>query len=208
MQNIKIIKLFSLLSVTAIFAQSDNSVAPKEFPNRVQVTVSGNHPDAIDNKSTVIFDNTKNIDLRSNNRPIKDIIPASDTEEELFLPNEVIPTLSIEESDLNSLPETEPIRNEEYQKITPSDISDITSQKDNLIYSGTRKQNIQLMNALGIKKGWSNNEKWLDGTDVDDYSIVDWLKAGGGTSKGIDKDANIEVRKDLYNKYVISNQKY
>ena len=118
MQNFKLIKLVFLLSVTAIFAQSDNSVAPKEFPNRVQVTVSGNHPDAIDNKSTVIFDNTKNIDLRSNNRPIKDIIPPSDTEEELFLPNEVIPTLSIEESDLKSLPETEPIRVEEYQKIT------------------------------------------------------------------------------------------
>ena len=96
MQNIKLINLVSLLSLTAIFAQSDNSVSPKEFPNRVQVTVSGNHPDAIEGKSTVIYDNTKNIDLRSNNRPIKDIIPPSDTEEELFLPNEVIPTLSIE----------------------------------------------------------------------------------------------------------------
>ena len=208
MQNIKLIKLVSLLSVTAVFAQSDNSVTPKEFPNRVQVTVSGNHPDAIDNKSTVIFDNTKNIDLRTNNRPIKDIIPPNDTEEELFLPNEVIPTLSIEESDLNSLPETEPIRVEEYQKITSGDISDIISQKNNLIYTGTRKQNIQLMKALGIKKGWSKNEKWPDGTDVDDYSIVDWLKAGEGFSKGIEKDATIEVRKDLFNKYVISNQTY
>jgi len=75
-----------------------------------------------------------------------------------------------------------------------------------LIYSGTRKQNIQLMKALGIKKGWSNNDKWPDGTDVDDYSIVDWIKAGGGISKGIEKDANIDVRKYLYNKYVISNQ--
>ena len=206
MQNIKLIKLVSLLSVTAIFAQSDNSVTPKEFPNRVQVTVSGNHPDAIDNKSTVIFDNTKNIDLRTNNRPIKDIIPPSDTEEELFLPNEAIPTLSIEESDLNSLPETEPIRGEEYQKIISDDIFDILSENDNLVYSGTRKQNIQLMKALGIKKGWSKNDKWPDGTDVDDYSIVDWIKAGGGISKGIEKDANIDVRKYLYNKYVISNQ--
>ena len=206
MQNIKIIKLFSLLSVTAILAQPDNSVAPKEFPNRVQVTVSGNHPDAIEGKSTVIYDNTKNIDLRSNNRPIKDIIPPSDTEEELFLPNEVIPTLSIEERDLNSLPETEPIREEEYQKIISDDIPNLISLDDNLIYTGTRKQNIQLMKALGIKKGWSNNEKWPDGTNIDDYSIVDWIKAGEGISKGINKNASMEVRKDLYNKHFMFNR--
>jgi len=209
MQNIKIIKLFSFLSITAmttIFAQSDNSVAPKEFPNRVQVTVSGNHPDAINQKPTVIYDNTKNIDLRSNNRPIKDIIPPSDTEEELFLPNEVIPTLSIEESDLNSLPETEPIRQEEYLKISSDDIQDRISLDNKLIYTGTRKQNIQLMKALEIKKGWSKNEKWPDGTDVDDYSIVDWIKAGKGISKGIEKKSSMEVRKALYNNYVLSNK--
>ena len=206
MQNIKIINLFYLLSVTAVFAQSDNSVAPKEFPNRVQVTVSGNHPDAIEGKSTVIYDNTKNIDLRSNNRPIKDIIPPSDTEEELYLPNEVIPTLPIEESNLNSLPETDPIRVEEYQKLISNDIIGFISKNGNLIYTGTRKQNIQLMKALGIKKGWSNNGKWPDGTEIDDYSIVDWIKAGEGSSKGIGKNSSIEVRKDLYNKYFISKQ--
>ena len=107
---------------------------------------------------------------------------------------------------MNSLPETEPIRQEEYQKIFSNDIPDLISLDDNVVYTGTRKQNIQLMKALGIKKGWSNNEKWPDGTNVDDYSIVDWIKAGKGISKGIEKNSSMEVRKDLYNKYFISNK--
>ena len=37
-----------------------------------------------------------------------------------------------------------------------------------------------LMSALSIKPGWSKNDKWPDGTDVDDYSIVDWLKVWYG----------------------------
>ena len=124
----------------------------------------------------------------------------------MFLPNEVIPTLSIEESDLNSLPETEPIREEEYQNIASDNIRNVMSIDNNLIYTGTRKQNIQLMKALGVKKGWSNNAKWPDGTDVDDYSIVDWIKAGEGKAIGIEKNASMEARKELYNKYFISNQ--
>ena len=59
--------------------------------------------------------------------------------------------------------------------------------------------------VLGIKKGWSNNEKWPDGTNIDDYSIVDWIKAGEGISKGINKNASMKVRKDLYNKHFMSN---
>ena len=66
-------------------------------------------------------------------------------------------------------------------------------------------QNIDLMNALSIKPGWSKNEKWPDGTDVDDYSIVDWLKYGMGINSGISKDASKEARTYLYNKYVKSN---
>ena len=187
-----------------IFGQSE-AVAPKQNPNPVQVTVSGNHPDAIANKSTVIFDNTKNIDLRSYERPIKNTIPPSDTEEELFLPNEVIPTFSIEEKDLKSLPETQPIRENEF-KTDPMDDSHLLILKVQKIgYTGTRKQNINLMKALGIKPGWSNNKKWEDGTDIDDYSIVDWIKAGKGEPIGIDRDANIEVRKNLYNRYYIAN---
>ena len=187
-----------------IFGQSE-AVAPKQNPNPVQVTVSGNHPDAIANKSTVIFDNTKNIDLRSYERPIKNTIPPSDTEEELFLPNEVIPTFSIEEKDLKSLPETQPIREDEY-KTEPVDDSNFLILKDQEIgYTGTRKQNINLMKALDIKPGWSNNKKWADGTDIDDYSIVDWIKAGMGEPIGIDKNANMEKRKKLYNRYYIAN---
>ena len=61
------------------------------------------------------------------------------------------------------------------------------------------------MSALSIMPGWSKNDKWPDGTDVDDYSIVDWLKYGMGMSVGIGKDATIEARYQLYNKYVRSN---
>ena len=187
-----------------IFGQSE-AVAPKQNPNPVQVTVSGNHPDAIANRSTVIFDNTKNIDLRSYERPIKNTIPPSDTEEELFLPNEVIPTFSIEEKDLKSLPETLPIREDEY-KTEPVDDSHLLILKDQEIgYTGTRKQNINLMKALDIKPGWSNNKKWADGTDIDDYSIVDWIKAGMGEPIGIDRNSNMENRKKLYNRYYIAN---
>ena len=187
-----------------IFGQSE-AVAPKQNPNPVQVTVSGNHPDAIANKSTVIFDNTKNIDLRSYERPIKNTIPPSDTEEELFLPNEVIPTFSIEEKDLKSLPETQPIRDDEYIKEPSNDFPHLVLNNQEMVYTGTRKQNINLMKALDIIPGWSNNKKWPDGTDIDDYSIVDWIKAGMGEPIGIDRDANIEVRKNLYNRYYIAN---
>ena len=208
MKSIKFIKDIILVIIIIwfdIFGQS-TAVAPKQNPNPVQVTVSGNHPDAISNKSTVIFDNTRNIDMRSYERPIKNTIPPSDTEEELFLPNEVIPTFSIEEKDLNSLPETQPIREDEF-KTEPLDDSHLLILKDQGIgYTGTRKQNINLMKVLGIKPGWSNNRKWEDGTDIDDYSIVDWIKSGMGESIGIDKDATMEVRKNLYNKYYIDNQ--
>ena len=207
MKSINFIKDIVLVIIIIwfdIFGQSE-AVAPKQNPNPVQVTVSGNHPDAIANKSTVIFDNTKNIDLRSYERPIKNTIPPSDTEEELFLPNEVIPTFSIEEKDLKSLPETQPIRDDEYIKEPSNDFPHLILNNQDMVYTGTRKQNINLMKALGIKPGWSNNKKWPDGTDIDDYSIVDWIKAGMGEPIGIDRDANIEVRKNLYNKYYIAN---
>ena len=207
MKSIEFIKDIILVIIIIwfdAFGQS-TAVAPKQNPNPVQVTVSGNHPDAISNKSTVIFDNTKNIDLRSYERPIKNTIPPSDTEEELFLPNEIIPTLSIEEKDLNSLPETQPVREDKYIKYPPDDFSHLILNNQEIGYTGTRKQNINLMKALGIIPGWSNNKKWADGTDIDDYSIVDWIKAGMGESIGIDRDANMKVRKNLYNKYYIAN---
>ena len=194
-----------IISLTCLFSQENSVVSPKKISNRIQVTVSGNHPDAINDKPTIIYDNTKNIDLRSNNRPIKNTIPPSDTEEELFLPNEVIPSLSIEEPKLRDLPETEPINEEPSKTISDEYVSTFNVIVSGPIYSGTRKQNIDLMNALSIKPGWSKNEKWPDGTDVDDYSIVDWLKYGMGINSGISKDASKEARTYLYNKYVKSN---
>ena len=192
-------KVFTLSIVCCLFGQSEG-VAPKKDPNPVQVTVSGNHPDALNNESTVIFDNTKNIDLRSYNRPIKSTIPPSDTEEEMFLPNEVIPTLSIEEKTLNTLPETEPKREEEYDLNNVNDFTPELESSKVVYYEGTRAQNIKMMKALGIKPGWSNKDKWPDGTDVDDYSIVDWIKSGMGKSIGLKNDASMEARSRLYQK--------
>ena len=193
------LNVFILILTSCLFGQS-GVVAPQKKPNPVQVTVSGNHPDALDNESTVIFDNTKNIDLRSYNRPIKNTIPPSDTEEEMFLPNEVIPTFSIEEKTLNTLPETEPKREEEYDLNNVNDFTPELESSKVVYYEGTRTQNIKMMKALGIKPGWSNNDKWPDGTDVDDYSIVDWIKSGMGKSIGLKNDASMEARIILYQK--------
>ena len=187
-----------ILSVACCLFGQTEGVAPKKNPNPVQVTVSGNHPDALNNESTVIFDNTKNIDLRSYNRPIKNTIPPSDTEEEMVLPNEVIPTFSIEEKTLNTLPETEPKREEEYDLNNVNDFTPELESSKVVYYEGTRAQNIKMMKALGIKPGWSNNDKWPDGTDVDDYSIVDWIKSDMGKSIGLKNDASMEARSRLY----------
>ena len=187
-----------ILSVACCLFGQTEGVAPKNNPNPVQVTVSGNHPDALNNESTIIFDNTKNIDLRSYNRPIKNTIPPSDTEEEMFLPNEVIPTFSIEEKTLNTLPETEPKREEEYDLNNVNDFTPELESSNIDYYEGTRAQNIKMMKAIGIKPGWSNNDKWPDGTDVDDYSIVDWIKSGMGKSIGLKNDASMEARSRLY----------
>ena len=159
----------------------------------------------IERQKKTIYDNTKNIDLRSNNRPIKNTIPPSDTEEELFLPNEVIPSLSIEEPKLLDLPEVESKPEKQSTIFTDDYISRFNIINSGPLYVGTREQNMALMSALSIKPGWSKNDKWPDGTDVDDYSIVDWLKYGMGMSVGIGKDATIEARSHLYNKYVRSN---
>ena len=197
--------LFIQLSFFCFATSKEEVVVPEKISNRVQVTVSGNHPDAIGDKPTIIYDNTKNIDLRSNNRPIKSTIPSSDTEEELFLPNEVIPSLSIEEPKLLDLPEVETKPEKQSTILTDDYISNFNIVKSGPLYEGTREQNIALMKALFIKPGWSKNDKWPDGTDVDDYSIVDWLKYGMGVKNGIDREATMEARSHLYNKYVKSN---
>ena len=204
MFSIGTMKYFTIIITfySLVIAQGDVIIAPEKISNRVQVIVSGNHPDAINNESTIIFDNSKNIDLRSNNRPIKNTIPTSETEEELFLPNEVMPTLSVEESKIADLLETEPQINQKPKKISDDYISSFSVVKSGPIYDGSRIQNLLLMKALSIKPGWSNNAKWIDGTDVDDYSIVDWIKYGKGEVVGISNDASKEARSYLFNKYV------
>ena len=194
--------IFILLAFNYRLLCQSSELAPKQNPFPIQVTVSGNHPDAIDNKSTVIFDNMKNIDRRSYERPIKNDIPPSDTEEELFLPNEVIPILSVEEVSLKNLPDAEPI----YRQERNNESKDMVNRyiNDNLsVYKGTREQNLNLMKALKITKGWGRNQKWPDGTIVDEHSIVDWIRFGEGVKLGINKDASMEKREYLYNKYIL-----
>jgi len=117
----------------------------------------------------------------------------------------VIPSLSIEEPKLLDLPEVESKPEKQSTIFTDDYISRFNIINSGPLYVGTREQNMALMSALSIKPGWSKNDKWPDGTDVDDYSIVDWLKYGMGMSIGIGKDATIEARSYLYNKYVRSN---
>ena len=194
--------IFILLAFNYRLLCQSSEVAPKQNPFPIQVTVSGNHPDAIDNKSTVIFDNMKNVDLRSYERPIKNDIPPSDTEEELFLPNEVIPILPVEEVSLKNLPDAEPIDMQERNNESNDMIN--RYRNDNLsVYEGTRQQNLKLMKALKIIKGWSRNQKWSDGTIVDEHSIVDWIRFGEGEKFGINKDASMKKREYLYNKYIL-----
>ena len=207
MLSIGTMKYFTIIIIihSLSLAQDGIRVAPEKISNRVQVTVSGNHPDAINNESTIIFDNSKNIDLRSNNRPIKNTIPPSDTEEELFLPNEVMPTLSVEEFKMVDLIDTKPKKKQTSKILTDDYVKSFSVVKSGPIYEGSRAQNLLLMKALSIKPGWSNNAKWPDGTDVDDYSIVDWIKYGKGEEVGISsKEASKEARLYLYDKYVKS----
>ena len=123
----------------------------------------------------------------------------------LYLFQHSCPSLSIEEPRLLDLPEVEAKPEKQSTIFTDDYISRFNIIKSGPLYVGTREQNMALMSALSIKPGWSKNDKWPDGTDVDDYSIVDWLKYGMGMSVGIGKDATIEARSYLYNKYVRSN---
>ena len=54
-----------------------------------------------------------------------------------------------------------------------------------------------------IVKGWARNQKWPDGTIVDENSIVDWIRFGEGEKLGINKDASMKKREYLYNKYIL-----
>ena len=100
---------------------------------------------------------------------------------------------------------TETQINQKSKILSDDYISSFSVVKSGPIYDGSRTQNLLLMKALSIKPGWSNNAKWPDGTDVDDYSIVDWIKYGKGKAVGISSnDASKEARSYLYDKYVKS----
>ena len=209
--------------------------SPTQHRNPVQVIVSGNHPDAIGDGETVIYDNRKGIDLRSFERPIKTTIPLLDSvpeTEQVIIPNESLPEyaeefLAIPESKLQEptefyegsfrnqidslhLPDVrddiqELVDREPQLSILPNDVLQ-PPVKPMSKYTGTAAQNIFLMNSLGIKPGWEKGAKWPDGSKVDGYSLVDWIRYGMGEPEGISKIATIENRMILYELYFHSGK--
>ena len=232
MQHLKNIKhYFIALTVIWLSPQliSQKLAQQPTAENRkpVQVIVSGNHPDAIDNGETVIYDNRKGIDLRSFERPIKTTVPSLESEPDADPVNhpgespsehgekfQEVPgrgykkqtelyegTLRIQMDDA-PLPENIDAKQESPESVAqPSVESNEVVQQlmDQVIkYTGTAVQNIFLMNALGIKPGWAKGARWPDGTKVDDFSIVDWIKYGMGESAGISRVATMQNRKKIY----------
>ena len=62
-----------------LMSQTSLQKSSAQYRDPVQVIVSGNHPDAVENGATIIYDNRRGIDLRSFERPIKTIMPVLDT---------------------------------------------------------------------------------------------------------------------------------
>tara|TARA_B100000678_G_scaffold282561_1_gene281606 strand:- start:221 stop:946 length:726 start_codon:yes stop_codon:yes gene_type:complete len=213
-----------------LISQTTIQKSPTQHRNPVQVIVSGNHPDAIGDGETVIYDNRKGIDLRSFERPIKTTIPLLDSvpeTEQVIIPNESLPEyaeefLAIPESKLQEptefyegsfrnqidslhLPDVrddiqELVDREPQLSILPNDVLQ-PPVKPMSKYTGTAAQNIFLMNSLGIKPGWEKGAKWPDGSKVDGYSLVDWIRYGMGVPVGISKIATKQNRKKLYETY-------
>ena len=232
MQHLKNIKYY-FIALTVIWLSpqliSQKLAQQPTAENRkpVQVIVSGNHPDAIDNGETVIYDNRKGIALRSFERPIKTTVPSLGSEPDADPVNhpgdspsehgekfQEVPgrgykkqtelnegTLRIQMDDA-PLPENIDAKQESPESVAqPSEESNEVVQQlmDQVIkYTGTAAQNIFLMNALGIKPGWAKGARWPDGTKVDDFSIVDWIKYGMGESAGISRVATMQNRKKIY----------
>ena len=235
MQHLKNIKhYFIALTVIWLSPQliSQKLAQQPTAENRkpVQVIVSGNHPDAIDNGETVIYDNRKGIDLRSFERPIKTTVPPLESEPEAEPVNnpgespsehgekyqEVSgsgykkqtelyeDTLRIQMDDA-PLPENIGAKQESPESVSGSSVESNEGVQQFMDqgtkYTGTAAQNIFLMNALGIKPGWAKGARWPDGTKVDDFSIVDWIKYGMGESVGISRVATMQNRKKFYATY-------
>lgn len=166
---------FVLIGLLFIFSylQSQSPVSGPVAPkiSAVQVIVSSKHPDSMDDGSTVIYDNVKGVDNRSLYRPLN--ITSSNFKD----------SLTKEKNSINDYKNTE--------------LKLIYSLP---FYTGSKKQNIFIINALNIQPGWSNDNKWSDGSIVDDNSIVDWIRYGMGINKGIPTTANKSDRGKLFKK--------
>ena len=181
-----------------------------QYRDPVQVIVSGNHPDAVGDGATIIYDNRRGIDLRSFERPIKTIMPVLDTLSDTQQ-HESHDNLIHSQNYDRSLPGTKDdmqgkVAGEEPQvSILLENVLQPSKDRESK-YTGTAAQNIFLMQVLGIKPGWEKGAKWPDGSKVDGYSLVDWIRYGMGEPEGISKIATIENRKILYELYFHSGK--
>ena len=204
------ILLANMCLCSHLMSQKDVQKSSAQYRDPVQVIVSGNHPDAVGNGATIIYDNRRGIDLRSFERPIKTIIPVLDTLSDTQQP-ESHDNLIHTQNYNRPLPGTKDdiqgkVAGEEPQlSILLENVFQPPKDKKSK-YTGTAAQNIFLMQALGIKPGWEIGAKWSDGSKVDGYSLVDWIRYGMGEPEGISKIATIENRMILYELYFHSGK--
>ena len=168
-----------LLLFLSTYLSSQTPVSGPVSPriSAVQIIVSPKHPDSMDNLSTVIYDNIKGIDKRSFYRPLK--TNDSLIKDILISPEEVVSN-------------DHKIDKIEFDSSLP-------------LYIGSKRQNIFIINELNIKPGWSKNDKWNDGTIVDDNSIVDWIRYGMGVNRGILTTADKTDRGKLFKKLYLKS---
>ena len=199
------ILLANMCLCSHLMSQTGVQKSSAQYRDPVQVIVSGNHPDAVGDGATIIYDNRRGIDLRSFERPIKTIIPVLDTLSDTQQP-ESHDNLIHTQNYNRPLPGTKDdiqgkVAGEEPQlSILLENVFQPPKDKKSK-YTGTAAQNIFLMQALGIKPGWEKGAKWSDGSRVDGYSLVDWIRYGMGVAVGISKIATKQNRKKLYETY-------
>ena len=204
------ILLANMCLCSHLMSQTGVQKSSAQYRDPVQVIVSGNHPDAVGNGATIIYDNRRGIDLRSFERPIKTIIPVLDTLSDTQQP-ESHDNLIHTQNYNRPLPGTKDdiqgkVAGEEPQLLILLENVFQPPKDKKSKYTGTAAQNIFLMQALGIKPGWEEGAKWSDGSKVDGYSLVDWIRYGMGEPKGISKIATIENRMILYELYFHSGE--
>ena len=204
------ILLANMCLCSYLMSQEGVQKSSAQYRDPVQVIVSGNHPDAVGDGATIIYDNRRGIDLRSFERPIKTIMPVLDTLSDTQQPESHDNLIHSQNYD-RSLPGTKDdmqgkVAGEEPQvSILLENVLQPSKDRESK-YTGTAAQNIFLMQVLGIKPGWEKGAKWPDGSKVDGYSLVDWIRYGMGEPEGISKIATIENRKILYELYFHSGK--